>query len=96
MKRHHVYCTCCIHWKKLSQWEEDNQARIDIGESYFPDPPEICESCYIDCPWDSRSPDLRKNYKESLSGWWWLTKREMLDHLIYIFYKIRKIIKRRK
>jgi len=89
MERHHVYCTCCIYGNKLI----NSLYKKDRPDDPIEASPLICRNCY---PWnleDSRSSDLRKNYKESLSGWWWLTKQEIKDWFMYTLYKICKIQK---
>jgi hypothetical protein len=95
-KYKHVYCTCCIYWNNLSKWEDVVQACIDIGETTVPNPPKICDSCYIDCPWDSRGNDLRVNYKESLSGWWWLTRWEIERFFKWRMWRLWFISNKRK
>ena len=73
-KYKHVYCTCCIYGKK---WIEDffewQNSDYSSCRNAAPELPNACRECYPYDPEDSKGNDLRVNYKESLSGWWWLT-----------------------
>ncbi len=77
MKKYkHVYCTCCIYGNHLMD-------AFDSGKTI----PKSCQSCYPYDPEDSRSNYLRVNYRESLNGWWWLTKWGIIDFFKYKMWK---------